>query len=62
MQPILSMTYQSQGNPNLELLRRQGWQIGTYRGPYCVAWKGSTEVLLVWRDHSWQRLSGRGDL
>lgn len=63
MQPILSLTMTSSpSEPNLEVLRAQGWQIGSVNGAYCVAWKGSAEVLLVWRGSGWYRLSGKDDI
>jgi hypothetical protein len=47
--------------PNLELIRRSGWNVGTARGIYAVAWRGREEVLLVWRDGAWERTAGKGD-
>jgi hypothetical protein len=44
--------------PNFELLRNQGWSVIAAHGPYCTAWKGSSEIVLVWRDGEWYRLSG----
>ena len=46
--------------PNVELLRRDGWAVASQSGPYCVAFRGSEEVVLVWRDGRWHQVSGRG--
>ncbi len=61
MNPLILPLGTPSQEPNLELLRNQGWRIGTCKGNYCVAWKDHTEVLLVWREDSWQVLQGRGD-
>jgi hypothetical protein len=45
-------------SPNTDQLRRQGWAILAESGPYCTAWKGSQEVLLIWRDGTWKTVSG----
>lgn len=41
--------------PRLELLRRDGWNIKAAYGPYCVVWRGSEEVVMVWHDGQWVR-------
>lgn len=50
-------------DPNPELLRSQGWAVATVVGEYCVAWRGSEELVWVWRNDGWQpvasRISGR---
>jgi hypothetical protein len=46
--------------PNTDLLRIQGWSIISVFGPYCRAWKGSCEILVVWRNGAWQKVSGQG--
>jgi hypothetical protein len=46
--------------PNLELLRRAGWSVGTAAGAYCVAWRGRDEVVFQWRDGGWHRVGGQG--
>ena len=48
--------------PNLELLRLTGWSVGSVIGRYCVAWRGSEEVVLVWQDGEWRQVAGRGAL
>jgi hypothetical protein len=50
------------GEPNLELLRRNGWFPGTQSGPYCVAWRGRDEVVFEWKSDGWHRIGGRGGL
>jgi len=40
--------------PNTELLRGFGYAVGTCHGPYCVAWRGNEEVLVVWTDSGWR--------
>jgi hypothetical protein len=47
--------------PNLELIRRSGWSVGSASGNYATAWRGRDEVLLVWRDGGWERAAGKGD-
>lgn len=44
--------------PNVELLRIEGWQVISVSGPYCTAWRGGLEVVLMWKDGAWQRLNG----
>lgn len=46
--------------PNVELLRRLGWSVGTFSGDYCVAWRGRDEVVFEWRADGWHRVAGRG--
>jgi hypothetical protein len=48
--------------PNVELLYRLGWSIGTFTGSYCLAWRGRDEVVFEWTAHGWQRLGGRGGI
>ncbi|QEL13337.1 hypothetical protein [Limnoglobus roseus] len=45
-------------SPNPELLRRHGWSVKAAHGSYCVVWRGSQEVVMVWRDGTWQRANG----
>jgi len=49
--------------PDTELLRAHGWKIISCNGPYCLAWKESREVLLLWKDGSWFQIYevSRGD-
>jgi len=50
------------GEPNLELVRRSGWNVTVAYGHYCVAWRNrGEEVLLVWRNGAWEQVSGRGE-
>jgi hypothetical protein len=47
--------------PNLEIVRRSGWHVTHAAGRYCVAWRGrDEEVVLVWRNGTWERVTGRG--
>lgn len=48
------------GEPNIELLRRIGWAVGTSSGAYCVAWRGRDEVIFEWHSGGWHRVGGRG--
>jgi hypothetical protein len=52
--PLLTTADRSE--PNVELLRRYGYAVGTCHGPYCVAWRGNDEVLVVWSDGDWRRV------
>jgi hypothetical protein len=45
--------------PNFELLRQSGWSVGTTAGPYCVAFRGPEEVVLVWRNGEWEQVTSR---
>ena len=45
--------------PNVELLRANGWAVAAIVGPYCVAWRGSDEVVFTWQAGRWQAVSGR---
>jgi hypothetical protein len=45
--------------PNLEILRNQGWLIVSTFGAYCTGWKDGEEVLLAWQNGNWLRLSGK---
>jgi hypothetical protein len=49
----------STATPNLTRLREAGWTIGSTFGTYCVAWRGSDEVVFAWRDGEWQVISNR---
>lgn len=60
MQPSSPILNSPSGEPNVELLRRMGWSIGTYFGDYCVAWRGRDEVAFEWRADGWHRVGGRG--
>ena len=60
MQPISFPPPAHQGEPNVELIRRQGWSIGTFSGSYCTAWRGSDEVIVEWRFDGWHCIGGRG--
>lgn len=61
MQPTSPILYLNQdGEPNVELLRRMGWSVGTYSGSYCLAWRDRDEVVFEWTPQGWQRLGGRG--
>ena len=55
--PLLSMP---DSEPNIELLRRNGWSVGSFNGPYCLAWRGRDEVVFEWKAGGWQRVGGRG--
>jgi hypothetical protein len=48
----------TQEEPNPELLRREGWSIKAAYGVYCVVWRGSDEVVMVWKNQHWERASG----
>jgi hypothetical protein len=54
----LSADLRTHSEPNPDLLRLQGWSIISADGPYCTAWKGSVEVLLVWQQGRWLKLNG----
>lgn len=60
MQPLSPLALGREAEPNLELLRRDGWAVNTAAGAYCVAWRGRDEVVFHWRDGGWHRLGGRG--
>ncbi len=60
MQPTSIPPTGRDDGPNIELLRRQGWSISTYAGPYCVAWRGQDEVIAEWRAGGWHTIGGRG--
>jgi hypothetical protein len=45
--------------PNFELLRQTGWSVGTTAGPYCVAFRGPEEIVLVWRNGEWEQVTSR---
>ena len=46
--------------PNVELLLSCGWSVNQISGRYCVAWRGSDEVVFEWRGDGWYRVGGRG--
>ena len=58
MQPTSPLLVNQDGEPNLELLRRLGWSLGTLSGTYCVAWRGRDEVLFEWKSGGWHRIGG----
>lgn len=60
MHPLSPLVQKDIGNPNVELLRRNGWSVATISGSYCVAWRGRDEVVFEWRDDGWHRVGGRG--
>jgi hypothetical protein len=62
MQPTSPHLVFQDGEPNVELLRRLGWSIGTFAGSYCVAWRGRDEVVFEWKADGWHPVSGRGAL
>lgn len=55
-----SLLFPKVESPNPELLRRLGWAVKAAHGHYCVVWRGSLEVVMVWRDGTWQRAHGGG--
>jgi hypothetical protein len=60
MQPFSPLLVSKEAEPNIELLRRMGWSVGTTAGDYCLAWRGRDEVVFEWRGGTWHRLGGRG--
>lgn len=60
MYPTSPLQLPRDGEPNVELLRRTGWSVGTFTGDYCVAWRGRDEVVFEWRGGGWHRVGGRG--
>lgn len=60
MQPTSTLLVTQDGEPNIELLRRTGWSVGTTTGTYCLAWRGRDEVVFEWKAGGWQRVGGRG--
>ncbi len=56
--PAFWMDNHPRWEPNVDLLRLQGWSIISADGPYCTAWKGSDEILLVWLEGSWHKVFG----
>jgi hypothetical protein len=61
MGDILSDKETKRDEPNLEVIRRAGWAVTTTYGRYCVAWRGrGEEVVLVWRNGTWEQITGRG--
>lgn len=60
MQPLAPFLLSRDTEPNVELLRRNGWSVNTISGAYCMAWKGRDEVVFQWREGAWCRVGGRG--
>jgi len=60
MQPFSPLLFSKEAEPNIELLRRMGWSIGSVAGDYCLAWRGRDEVVFEWRSGVWHRVGGRG--
>ncbi|MCZ2341606.1 MAG: hypothetical protein LC104_07390 [Bacteroidales bacterium] len=55
-----SASSQHADTPNFELLRHSGWSVNMICGHYCVAFKGSQEVVLAWQNGEWKQVGGRG--
>lgn len=49
---------QSADEPKPELLRSLGWNVKAAYGQYCVVWRGSEEIVMVWHDGKWERAGG----
>jgi len=49
----------SLSNANWTQLHEAGWSIGAMFGSYCVAWRGSDEVVFAWRNGEWHVISHR---
>jgi hypothetical protein len=49
----------SSDTTNLTQLREAGWSIGAMFGNYCVAWRGSDEVVFAWRGGEWHLIANR---
>jgi hypothetical protein len=62
MQPVYPILQSQESAPNMELLRRMGWSVGSASGDYCLAWRGRDEVVFEWRSGSWHRVGGRGGI
>lgn len=60
MQPLSPLQKPRDTEPNLELLRRSGWSVSSFAGPYCMAWRGRNEVVFQWREGEWHRVGGHG--
>jgi hypothetical protein len=60
VQPVSPHVALREPEPNVELLRRNGWSVNSIAGPYCVAFRGRDEVVFRWQDGAWQRVGGRG--
>lgn len=45
--------------PDLAPLHHAGWSIRHVSGAYVVAWRESQEVVFVWKDGGWHRLTSR---
>ncbi len=61
MLPTSPMLLVSDGEPNIELLRRLGWSVASAYGRYCVAWRGSDDAVFEWRSGNWHGVEGRSD-
>ena len=46
--------------PDYDALRRYGWAVNHVCGQYCVAWRGSDELVFVWGRDGWRQVSDRG--
>ena len=60
MQSYSPLSANIDSEPNVELLRRMGWSVGTSTGAYCLAWRGRDEIVFEWRGGGWHRVGGRG--
>jgi len=60
MQSYSPLSANFDSEPNVELLRRVGWSVGTSTGVYCLAWRGRDEIVFEWRAGGWHRVGGRG--
>lgn len=56
--PMTQFSTLAADEPKTELLRRFGWNVKASYGQYCVIWRGSEEVVMVWRDGQWERVGG----
>ena len=50
----------STAEPNPELIRRAGYSVVAVCGRYCVAARGAEQIVLEWRDGTWERVAGKG--
>lgn len=55
-------THSDRSEPNLELLRRYGYAVSSCHGPYCTAFRGNEEIVVVWTADGWQRVPDGGRL
>lgn len=49
----------SHDHPNYDVLRQSGWSMTSAHGDYCVVFRGSDEVLLIWREGHWRPVGNR---